>query len=468
VRLNAERTVEVSTPLKAECTSGPCTSSEQQSAEFVGANEAGTRVFFTTSRALVTGDTDTGSDLYMAQIGCPPGEPECEPAQRVVTSLVQVSHDSNAGQAAEVQGVSVVSPDGGRVYFVARGVLSGVNREGDAPVRGADNLYVYDSEDGGARFVAGLCSGPIMSGEAVDRSCPGDLASGGEGGNGSPNDVGQWTGHRELQTTGNGSFLLFTTYARLVPGDSDNGRDVYRYDAQTETLDRVSVGEAGYDTNGNGNGNSFNAEIPLLQTEDLLQSDELSYRAISEDGSRVVFESAEPLSPHAINNLINAYEWHKEPGWSEGRVSLVSTGADEEPVGVNTGTPGEIMITPSGRDIFFKTVQGLSPQDTDGVTDVYDARLGAGFPAEAGKLKACEGDACQGPLMNPAPLLVPGSVAQVPGENVASPVIAAVTTPKKATPKCSGGRKLSHRKCVKSKKKVKKAKRAANNRRAGR
>ena len=42
-----------------------------RAAEFVGASEDGSRVFFTTAQPLVPGDTDTSNNLYMARIGCP-------------------------------------------------------------------------------------------------------------------------------------------------------------------------------------------------------------------------------------------------------------------------------------------------------------------------------------------------------------------------------------------------------------
>lgn len=77
-------------------------------------------------------------------------------------------------------------------------------------------------------------------------------------------------------------------------------------------------------------------------------------------------------------------------------------------------------MTPNGNNVFFLTSAGLSPQDLDGVGDVYDAREKGGFPSMPASREPCEGDACQGPLTNPAPLLVPGSVVQVP-ENAASP-----------------------------------------------
>ena len=139
-------------------------------------------------------------------------------------------------------------------------------------------------------------------------------------------------------------------------------------------------------------------------------------RAISEDGSRIVFTSVAPLSREASNGLSNAYEWHENPSEGEGRVSLVSTGGADEPV-------QDVVISPNGRSIFFVTTQGLTPQDTDGAPDVYDARLEGGFLQSPAQGRPCQGDACQGPLTNPAPLLVPGSVSQPPGENLPAPKV---------------------------------------------
>lgn len=487
VRLGGSRTLEISRPLEASkpfggCGDGgnpgevpgevPCPGAATRAgAVFQGANQAGTRVFFTTAQSLVAGDTDTGTDLYMASIGCPAGEPGCEPAEREVTSLVQVSADPNAGEAAGFQGITDVSPDGARAYFVARGVLSAANAEGHPPVAGADNLYVYDAEDGTVHFIADLCSGPTESGVTQDLSCPSDLAAGGKGVPGERNDIGVWGESREVQTAGpDGRFLLFSSFAQLLPGDTDTTKDLYRYDAQSGRLDRVSVGEEGHDANGNNN--AFNVEIPALRQNEQAQEDyNLTSRAISEDGSRVVFATAEPLSQFAGNHLVNAYEWHKEPGWGEGRVSLVSNGHDEEPVGGQPigGQRSEVVITPSGRDIFFRTVQGLVPQDTDGAVDVYDARLGAGFPPAPVQRRECWGEACRGPLTNPAPLLVPGSVLQAPGEGFAAPAPATAAA-KKATKRCPKARRPSHGKCVKAKAKKRntKARRAAAHRRPGR
>jgi hypothetical protein len=116
------------------------------------------------------------------------------------------------------------------------------------------------------------------------------------------------------------------------------------------------------------------------------------------------------LSPDAKNGKTDIYEWH------DGDVSLVSSGSAEE-----DDTRG--TITASGRDLMFTTSQGLVSQDTDGLQDIYDARIGGGFLPVPAVRQPCSGDACQGPLTNPVPLLVPGSVVQAPNGNFVAPAV---------------------------------------------
>ncbi len=59
VRLNGQHTIELSKPVAADCVgSAPCRSAPAQRVVFSGADEAGTRVFFTTIQPLVSGDTE--------------------------------------------------------------------------------------------------------------------------------------------------------------------------------------------------------------------------------------------------------------------------------------------------------------------------------------------------------------------------------------------------------------------------
>jgi hypothetical protein len=453
VRLGGQRTLEVSRPLDTSkpfggCGDGgkpgetpgevPCAgASERKESGFDGASEDGSKVFFGSAQPLVPGQSDESQNLYMAMIGCGEGEPGCEPAKREVTSLVQVSHDPNAGQPAEVIGHLAIAPDGSHAYYVARGQLleKGVLKRLEEehrplPRAGADNLYVYDSLTGTTGFVADLCSGPEKSGTVEDIRCPAGLTSGESVFD--TNDTPLWTGSPQAEVnvcerpstgecTGDretGRFLAFSSYGRLTADDVDGARDVYRYDAATETLERVSLGEGGHDSNGNNS--AFDASIPTSAPggQFLYSQQNMDSRIISEDGSRVVFTSAEPLSEVASNGLSNAYEWH------DGIVSIVSTGSATAPVEY-------VVISSSGRDLFFITNQGLVPQDTDGQTDIYDARIGGGFPVPPAEPQPCKGDACQGPLSAPAPALVPGGTAtQTAGENLPPP---AKASPKKLT-----------------------------------
>jgi hypothetical protein len=446
VRVNGKQTLTISAPLAADCSEEPCKAAMEadvlgkpKDAVFQGASEDGSRVFFTTTQPLVNGDKDAGNDLYMATVGCASGATgeACGLAPREVTSLVMVSEDPHLGQSADVAArVAAISPDGSHVYFVAGGDLLGapeheaLELEGrPLPRVGAENLYAYEHDErypsGHMAFVADLCSGPKLSGSVSDARCPGDLEAGRR------DDSALWTfaGLHEAQTTPNGQFVVFTTYGQLITGglerDADNARDVYRYDAKTARLQRVSISEGGVDANGNRYdeeieiegkkqiGTEADAKINPTQFLGSLQTQyELGSRAISEDGSTIVFMTSEPLSSAATNGQQDVYVWH------EGRVAMISSGTAPE-------ADHAVAITPSGRDIFFATTAGLLTADVDGLADIYDARVGGGYPPPPAAREPCSGDACQGPLSAPAPLLVSGSVTQPAGGNLPVPLVKA-------------------------------------------
>ena len=413
-RLGGSNTLEISKPLADKCGDAeiPCKgASERPSADFAGASEDGSKVYFTTSAVLTGETTNVGNNLYMAELGCPSGG-TCNVSERHVASLVQVSRDVNGGDAG-VSGVVRVAPDGSRVYFVATGeLLSSAERlsleQAGSPVPelGADNLYVSDTMSGHIGFIGDLCSGYSVSGSVEDAHCP----------NRTQTDQQLWLGaggQNEAQTTGtSGTFIVFQTYAQLVENDTDSARDVYRYDSVTGKLERVSIGENGYEANGNNN--SYDASIAVAHLGGSVRfQNELEDRAISEDGSRVVFTTAESLSPAATNGSVNVYEW-RENAAGGGNVSLLSGGSGDTPV-------EDVAMDPSGTNVFFVTTEGLVPEDADGAPDVYDARIGGGFMQSPTPRERCEDEACQGALTNPAPLLVPGSVSQTPGEDSTAP-----------------------------------------------
>ncbi len=109
---------------------------------------------------------------------------------------------------------------------------------------------------------------------------------------------------------------------------------------------------------------------------------------ISPDGSRVFFETSDALAPQDTNGLSDVYEWEN------GRVYLISSGQ---------GTSGSHFSGASsdGSDVFITTTDRLAPQDIESATQIYDARVDGGFlyrPFTTG----CDSGQCQGP-QTPAP-----------------------------------------------------------------
>jgi hypothetical protein len=463
VRLAGAKTLEVSRPLASSkaCQEDevPCKEAATRAvAEFAGASEDGSRVFFRTKAPLTGEVKDASPSLFMATIGCAESEPECAAAERRVTALVRVSRDPNGEEAAGVEKIVQVARDGSHAYFAATGDLldaterSALEGEGrPVPHPGAKNLYAYDTVPGHEHvgFVGDLCSGRELSGSVEDPRCP----------NPTGRDTALWDSvgsPPRAQAAGvEGRYLVFQTYAQLTPDDTDTAADLYRYDTQTDELQRVSIGEGGHDANGDNS--SFDVTMPEREYNgSTIANHDMSIRAVSEDGSRIVFATADPLSEYASNGLSNAYEWHESQGSGVSGVSLISTGSGESAV-------EDVVISGEGDDIFFDTAQNLAAQDTDGTADVYDARIKGGFSSPPVQPQQCSSDACQGPLTNPSPLLVPGSVSQAAGGNFATSKPAAALKAKRKPPahakKRRGKRKHKAKRAVRAHDKGKSVKR---------
>jgi len=463
-RVNEEKTVAISEPkhpLAQGSGSGPeecnaaCEAQTPKEGVFQGASEDGSRVFFTTKQSLVNGDKDIGceeesggegefstqaeceagtetaggewkrfggNDLYMETIGCPAGKEGCAAAEEDVTSLVQVSHDPNIGEEAGVRGVARISEEGNRVYFVASGSLTGANGEGHSPTPGGNNLYVYDTDTKTTKFVATLSSSGSLPGRE---------------------DAQDWSAldNRPVQATRDGRFFVFPSVEHLTGAeDTSHVAQLFEYDAQTERIVRVSIGqqspagylcqqthlvEAGYACNGNTTapGNGF-AEHKLAPTisKPFYSGEELptvaaSTLSVTEDG-RVFFMSPFALTPFALEESKNIYEY------SNGNVYLIAAGEDpaleEATFQASFNEHDRLFSTDEkGTDLFFGSVGQLVPQDTNSQADLYDARVGGGAPVLAGP-SGCSGEACRGPGSG-APLLPAPSSPAMAGESAVPP-----------------------------------------------
>ena len=366
-RIGGTTTVAVS---GSECTRGPLdpggVCNEPSPASYAGAAADGSRVFFTTAQQLVNSDTDSTPDLYACDI--PPGTPAPIGTANPCTSLTEVS---GAASGANVQSVVRVSADGSRVYFIAEGaVLAGNPGANDeTAVAGGRNLYLWtkDAEhpEGQTTFVA-----------AIDAN-----------------------GVSGAQTTADGRYLMFSTTTPLVstgPGaDTDGRADIYRYDAETQTMQRISTSVTG------SGGNDPGFDVDAIQT------------TMSADGSMIGFQTAEALSPKDTDGVSDVYLWH------DGRVSLISNGGGQSP-----------RIDASGENLYFVTDQPLTAADRDVNTDIYDARIGGGF--DPSSPTPCSGEACQGqPSTPPVSAGAPGSETL---QGAGNPPQTAPPAPAKAKP----------------------------------
>lgn len=466
-RVAASRTVAISEPNREDCE--VCnTASEVKSATFVGASANGQRAFFMTEQPLLPGQK--GMSLYAYDFSAPAAS-AANPDGRI--ALV------SQAPKPEVQGVVRISEDGSHVYFVARGVLAGANAEGHAPATGADNLYVYEPDPAHAGashvvFVATLLT-PAGEAEAMAREeaieaqafaravafweahCPPafenfsciaeveavlarevsalgyfDVAET------LSEDKAVWQREddRPAQATPDGRFLVFPSSAALTPDDTSPVPQLFEYDAQggpsgSGSLTRVSIGQGGsYD--GDGSVGSFREapQIPRPSFESLdLPSAAGFGLSVSGAGSKVFFTSAAPLTPLAVSGQPSLFEY------SEGNVYLISDGHDTSTV--EGGLPAVQLYgaNPSGSDVFFTTVDQLTPQAADTQQAIYDAREEGGFPAPA-LAPGCLGETCRGATGEAPAVVLDGTSAQAGEEGL---TVAPATGPIVTTPASKRG-----------------------------
>jgi hypothetical protein len=279
------------------------------------------------------------------------------------------------------------SEDLSRIYFVDTAALPGANERGQEAVSGSPNLYLYE-EGGATRFIATLAS-----------------SDGAVGGGAGLNDWAATPALRSAEASPNGTYLAFGSTVELTGHHSvglcrKSGtetefidatcNEVFLYDSSTERLTCPSCNPTGEAPLGNstlrriiygaGNGGLTNGWLPQP-------------RYLTNQG-RLFFDSSDRLSPRDTNGRIeDVYE--AEPpsvGSCEragGCVSLISSG---------TGSVDSdfLAMDESGSNVFFTSRERLVPADADDLIDLYDARVGGGFPSEdEGATPECHGEACQ-------------------------------------------------------------------------
>lgn len=321
------------------------------------------------------------------------------------------------GAGGKVLGTLGVSDDGSYAYFAAEGVLTtseNANKETAEP--GAANLYEWHGRGLAPTFIVRLAKAdqPALPDESDWRDARASEAGGPSAGN------------KSSRVNSAGTTVLFTSTHRLTRYDNTGHDELYLFDATADNLTCVSCNPPGVPTTSD----AYLSSQPVVEEGPASAGSRLFLtRNLSEDGSRVFFQTAEALVPQDTNGVSDVYEWEREgagscPGGGGGCVYLISTGHSASPSSFGDASA-------DGGDVFFFTRQSLVGQDQDSNSDVYDAREGGGIAAQNPAAPAsCSAEACRGALVSPPRFGAPSSAALSGVGNLTPPAATPPAKPK--------------------------------------
>ena len=372
------------------------------------------------------------------------------------------------------------SSDGSQAFFQSEDQLTSAAPEGP-PGNMSPKTYDFDLETGSLTYLPGVV-GRIVATDTDGLSLtfvrpevgtsPAELelwSAGPAGGSVTPVTQLPGTGSvTEARMSSDGSVLVFQTGSQLSGAFNGGGaQQIYRYDVPANTLGCVSCPPHGISPTGSAAMSSLQHDIEENGGAYTLRG-AVDVRGISSDGSRVFFDTPDPLVPQDTNTGSTVRDTGGEDlpagrdvyEWENGVVYLISSGRSPD-------NSYFLDNSENGNDVFFATSEGLVPGDTDGAYDVYDARVPQPGDNPPRAAVPCEGSVCQGPPNVPSPLTPPASVTFSglgnPTPEVTPPPPPTKTT--KQTVKCKRGFTKKNNKCTKNKKRKIKAKRASNDRR---
>jgi hypothetical protein len=400
-------------------------------------------VVLSTCAALTPDATEVATGVD----SCDPEEPnlyEWSAAGLEIVNRLPGQSERDPGAEVAAQGLSVAA-DGSRVYWVD-GHTEGLY----VHVRGSTSVQVDAAVGGGGRFETASADGSVAyfskeghlyryelaAGTTTDLTPEGGL----EGVLGASADGsyvyyetagGLWQAHggsaRQIAAEGDprnypastgtarvsadGQHLLFLSSASLTGYDNAGQPEVFLYGPPPEggaaRLVCVSCNPTGERPLG---GSSIPGAVSNGEGAEAVAV--YKPRSLSAGGNRVFFDTGDALVVQDTNRVPDAYEWEASGvgtcGESRGCVQLIGNGRSEE---------GSSFVDASadGADAFFLTDASLVAGDP-GLVDLYDARIGGGFPVPGTPIP-CDGDSCQ-PLP-PAPEdPTPGTLVPNPGNPV--------------------------------------------------
>ncbi len=366
-RIDGKETIELDGKPTVKAGSGPF-----GQGTFKAATGDGSKAFFTAPGKLTVGATK--GDLY-----------RYDTLTHTLTDLIPGT------VAPEIEGVIGASEDGTYAYFVAEGALTGEeeNAAGEKATHGLgrSNLYVWH-EGQGLRFIATLGAD-----EGDWQSVPESLSA-------RLTPDGRHLAFLSVETealSGYNNTIFPGTECHPIPyssglnkeGGGPRCAEAYLYDAEANKLVCASCNPAGSRPTGPTQlpGWSNPYEGP---------------RYLSDDGSRLYFESRDALTAADKNAKRDVYEFEQAGTGSctTGNPALdPATGGCHFLVSSGKSADESYLIDASadGRDVFFSTRQPLLGWDTNENYDVYDARENGGFPEPPEQQPPCLDENCKAP-----------------------------------------------------------------------
>ena len=325
---------------------------------------------------------------------------------------------SSTGDAEVVN----VSADGSHIYFVSESQIGG---KGEA---GQPNMYVWSGAS--PEFVATVDPEDVSGTPSLANwtsSVNSGLAVGAFGGPGTDSS----------RATPDGTVLAFESRAQLTSYDNGGHTEIYRYDDGDKSLVCASCNPL--------------AEPAAADTrfQDLeLIKPAMVIHNLSDDGSRVFFETPEALVARDIDGINDIYQWHAEEGGAV--INLISSG--ESPTYPPLKERPDLLpspnilfsVTPDGEDVFFAAQEALVPgAGTGGTQAIYNARVNGGF-AEPVPPPICLEEACKTTPSGFAPSLPgPPSSEATQGAGNVKP------KPGNLKPHCKRAKHKKHKHCKK-------------------
>ena len=299
-----------------------------------------------------------------------------------------------------------ISGDGSHVYFISPSQLDGVEGASGQP-----NLYVWAGAS--LQYIATIALSDLEQTSGTLNGLPALTHWTGWVANPPKNGAEQGPGNESSRTTSDGGVLIFESRAQLTSYDNAGHTEIYRYEATDKSLACVSCNSL----IGQSTGDARLQELKLINAPTVIHN-------LTEDGRRVFFESSEPLLSSDSDGVNDIYQWSEEG--TGGSLDLISSGQSVQyPLAetVNsTPAPNVLLsVTPGGKDVVFLSQDALVPGAPEGgVTAIYDARIGGGFPVSP-EPSICSEEDCRTPLKTLAPSSLSPSSESLKGSGNVKP-----------------------------------------------